>query len=126
METFTAWILLFLAAILNAMASAGIRHRLKTLGPINISPLGNLFSYGFRSLSSWIMIGSLCFWILAPLVYAASLSSLNLSTAHPVFICINFAAVFLLGMLFLKEKITRRKLMALGFAIIGMVMVSHG
>jgi multidrug transporter EmrE-like cation transporter len=126
MDVVTAWISLFLAAVLNAMASAGIRYRLKTLGPIAISPPGNLIRYGFRSLFSWVMMGSLLFWILAPLIYAASLYRLNLSTAHPIFICVNFAVVFLLGATFLEERITRRKLAALGFSILGIIMVSHG
>lgn len=126
MDNLIAWSLLLLATIMNALASAGIRYRLKQLGPVTIFPVKGLVAYGTRSLASYVMVVSLCLWGLAPFVYVSSLAGLALSMAHPAFVCLNLSFVVLLGIVLLKERITQRKLMAFALAVVGIGMVAYG
>jgi drug/metabolite transporter (DMT)-like permease len=82
----------------------------------------NLSSVIYVLLLPKIIFGMLLYF-LALLIYLYALSNLQLSVAYP-FLSFSFIFVTIFSVLFLKEKITFRRMVGILFIIIGVILVS--
>ena len=111
-----SWGLLVLSAAANAYGAFVIKLGLNRQGPLPLDSFGQAALYFLRLLRSPLVLSGLALFFLAPLIFAAALSRMEVSVAQPAQVGMNFVFLMLCAAYFLRERITPRK--AAGVAMV--------
>lgn len=123
-ETSFSWLLLTASAFMNAYGAFLIKLNLNRQGQLLLDSMSGIMAYVLAMLRRPQVLTGFIFWAISPLLFALSLSRIELTVGQPVFIIINFLLIFANGVIFLKERITRQKLTAIALAVASVIFFS--
>ena len=118
------WALLVISACMNSYGAFLIKLNLNKQGPLFLESLSGIVAYIFALLKRPSVLVGFAFWAISPLLFALSLSQIELTIGQPVFIICNFLLIFINGVIFLGEKITKQKMAAITLSILSIVFFS--
>lgn len=118
--------MLVVSALMNSYGAFLIKLNLNRQGPLLLESMSGIVSYGFAMLKRPQVLVGFAFWAVSPLLFALSLSKIELTVGQPVFIILNFLLIFANGVIFLGERVTRQKVAAIALAVTSVVFFSMG
>ncbi|MDX1976808.1 MAG: SMR family transporter [Pseudanabaenaceae cyanobacterium bins.68] len=113
-ETTTAWLMVLIAAVNNAMGSLLLKKSRLVASEPGI--LG-LF------LSPWFWAG-LMFYGMNVVIFAKALERLPVSVAYPVLAGVGFALIAIAGGFFFRERLEIGQWMGMGIILTGIILVA--
>lgn len=117
-EMLLGWGMLLLSVLFNASSVFVIKMRLDELGPVRVDSPGAFFGYFLLLVKSWLIVGAMVLFFLAPFLFAVALSRMEISVAYPVQVVLNLVLLVFLAVVFLGEHITSSKIIAMVLAIV--------
>lgn len=118
-ELFLSWGLLILSVLFNVYGVFVIKLKINELGIIKVDSFKIVFDYFLVLAKIPLVISAGFSLIIAPLLFAISLSRMQITVAYPALIGLNFLFLVLLALMFLGEQMTLPK-------IIGMLLIFAG
>ena len=119
------WGILILSASINAFASFIIKINLNKKGAAPVGFSVATVKYFLSLFKSVSFISGLIAFILAPIFLSMALSRMDLSLVQPVFVGINFGLLMIFAALFLKERLTKIKILGLLTIVIGLIFLAN-
>ncbi|OFY71339.1 MAG: hypothetical protein A3G23_04060 [Bacteroidetes bacterium RIFCSPLOWO2_12_FULL_37_12] len=117
------WGLVILSGILDSSAIILIKKSLNRFGKIPLESVGLTFDYLIDFLKSPISLAGILFYLCSPFIWFLALSRLEVSKAYPVLVSIHLVLSFLLAVMFLDEKLTLIKMIALFMILTGAILL---
>ena len=105
----TGWLLIVIAALLNAFVSTVGKYRMNQLGTMEVFPLRSAARYFIRFFKSPLVCLAMCLFIVNPVFWMLALSRLPASVAYPANYALNLFFIFIFSLINIKEKINMRK-----------------
>ncbi|MBI5523542.1 MAG: EamA family transporter [Desulfarculus sp.] len=124
MENFLlSWGVLVLSALANAYGAFVIKLGLNRQGPLPTGSVGGVILYFLGLLKSPLVISGVASFFLAPVLFSAALSRMEVSVAQPAMVGMNFAFLMVCAALFLGERITPRKLVGVAMVVAALFLL---
>lgn len=118
-----SWGVLVLSALANAFGAFVIKLGLNRQGPLPTQSLGGVVLYFLRLLKSPLVVAGVASFFLAPVLFSAALSRMEVSVAQPAMVGMNFAFLMLCAALFLKEDVTPKKLLGVAMVVAALFLL---
>jgi len=109
----TAWAPLVGCVVFDVLGIFIIKMHINAQGPVPFAPFTALVGYFFALASRPMVILGLVMFFTAPVLFAIALSRMEISTAYPVQIGLNFALLIILAVTFLDESLSWQKVLGL-------------
>lgn len=107
------WNLLFLCVICDVIGIFIIKIYINKQGPVPLDQLSDSLMYFINLFSYPIVILGAVMFFAAPFLFAMALSRMEVSTAYPVQVGLNFALLVILAVWLLGESLSFYKIMGL-------------
>jgi multidrug transporter EmrE-like cation transporter len=125
-RSYLAWYLLLVSVVFDATGIFAIKLTLNRLGQIPVGSLSALAAYFIDLLGQPVLILGGVLFILAPFVFAAALSRMEVTTAYPVQVGLNFGLLVTLAVIFLGERLTVFKSLGLALLVVSVLLLFGG
>lgn len=119
-----AILLIFFNVLFNAIGALAIKYQVNKLGEINLSSLRASGTYFLKLLSSIVVLTGLVAVVIAAGLWMLALSRLNLSIAYPIATGLNFIVVVSAAILFFKESLAPKKVLALFLSLCSIFLLN--
>lgn len=119
-----ALLLVFISALLTAVANLALRGGVLGAGGLSLSPNLFLVQMGALLKQPLFVIGVL-FYGIAAIVWFAALSLENLTTSYPILVGMTFVMVGLGAVVFYGEFISAQKLAGIATILLGIALVAR-
>lgn len=111
------WNLVFLTVILDAGGIFIIKAAMNRLGEMPLDSVDALVGYFLALAVQPLVVAGAVAFFLAPFLFAAALSRMEITAAYPAQVGLNFGLLVVLAVVFLGERLT-------GLKLTGMVLVA--
>lgn len=115
---FLSWGLIILSALFDSYAAFIVKLKFNELGPVDFSSVRNFVAYLFEFVKSPILITAVITFVVAPFLWFLALNRIDLTIGYPGLVGFHLVFIMVLGILFLGEPLTFRKLM--GVVLVGL------
>ena len=123
-ELFLSWGMLILSVIFNAYGVFVIKLKLNQLGAVKFDSVKIVVSYFMELMKSPLTMSGIVFFVISPFLFGVSLSRMDIVTAYPAQIGLNFILVIILALLFLGESLTAYKMIGMALILIGIYLIN--
>lgn len=115
---FLSWGLIILSALFDSYAAFIVKLKFNELGPVDFSSGRNFVAYLFEFVKSPVLITAVITFVVAPFLWFLALNRIDLTIGYPGLVGFHLVFIMALGVLFLGEPLTFRKLM--GVVLVGL------
>lgn len=123
-EFVLSWGMLLIGVVMNVLGIYAVKARINTLGAVSFESVRSILGYFLALAKSPAAALGAVLVVLAPLPYAIAISRMQLSTAYPISISLNFLLLLPLSILFLGESLTIYKSFAIVLIIVSLFLLS--
>jgi len=123
-EFVLSWGMLLVGVVMNVFGIYVVKARINILGAVSFESVRSVFGYFLALAKSPAAVLGAVLVVLAPLPYAIAISRMQLSTAYPISISLNFLLLLPLSILFLGESLTIYKSFAIVLILISLFLLS--
>jgi multidrug transporter EmrE-like cation transporter len=117
------WGMIFISALCDSLTAFIVKRRFNELGPMDLGSVAAVVGYGLTFLRSPLVVFALVIFFLAPALWFVALNRIDLSVGYPALVGFHLLFICFLGVLFLGEPMTARKLFAVVMILASIVLL---
>ena len=122
---YTAWVLVFAAALCDSYAAFIVKLKFNELGKMDLSSWGSFFAYMLTFIKSPLLMTALTTFVAAPGLWFLALNRLELSSAYPVRVRLHLLFVLLFGVGLLGKQLSTTKMIGTGLIFFAMYLFNR-
>ncbi|ROS00113.1 Small Multidrug Resistance (SMR) protein [Sinobacterium caligoides] len=118
-----SWGMVFAYVLLNAYGALVIKYKINQLGAVSFESMEQSLQYFLRLFTSPLILTGLLAIFVSAIAWMAALSRLDLSSAYPVAVGLNFVLVISVAFLSFREPVSALKLVAISLILFGVFLL---
>lgn len=119
---YTAWALVFAAALCDSYAAFVVKMKFNELGKMDLSSWSSFFTYMLTFVKSPLLLTAITTFVAAPGLWFLALNRLELSSAYPVLVGLHLLFVLVFGVGLLGEQISTPKMIGTALIFVAMYL----
>lgn len=121
----STWLMVFAYVILNAFGALAIKHKINQLGPVSTETFGGTIVYFVRLFMSPTVLIAFGAIFVSAIAWMIALSRLEISTAYPVAVGLNFLVVVGFSLAFFGESMSLQKMLAIALLFVSIYLLTR-
>jgi len=118
------WGMLISTVLLNSFSALVLKHQINKIGNVPFDSFSSFSNYFLSLLKSPLAVMAFIAMFLSAFVWMATLSRMEISTAYPVNVGLNFLIVIVAGFMLFNETISVFKIIGIVLIFVSIILLS--